>query len=108
MRGRTLDRILYGPDGKFLFKNRKLGVCALGKEKDYTYDVGALGLSFRFCRKCINKVGAVNLRHDSNIALHSTKMQTMELKQQVKKMLSKYQERFGVPMMFGVAKEKTE
>ena len=90
---------LYGPDGKFLFVGKKLGICALCGAKGDTFSVGALGLSYRFCRGCIRKEGPRELRRESNLALQRVKSSVTELKTQWDAMQERYMARFGVPVV---------
>lgn len=91
----AVDRHLRSEDGRFLFRGKKLGICAACKSRDYTYDVGALGPSFRFCRKCITTEGAANLQRDANLALHNVKSLVDESKKELEMIDHKFTERFG-------------
>ena len=98
---RSLESTLYGPDGKFLYKGRKLGLCAACKTGDYTYDVGAMGPSFRFCKRCIRESGARALRQESNRALQNMKSEAETRRAELKSMSQRYAERFGKSLDLG-------
>ena len=93
-----MDAHLYSPDGKFLFRDKKLGICALCKSKDYTYDVGAMAQSSRFCRGCVTKEGAKTLRKDANIALQRAKTAAQRFTQELRDMNERYRAKFGAPI----------
>lgn len=93
-----MDEHLYAPDGRFLFRGRTLGFCALKCSSigNFVYDVGALGPSMRFCKGCILKHGPKNLRRDANVSLHNAKQKTSELDKSFKQLDKRYFEKFGV------------
>ena len=86
---------LYDDQGRFLFLGKRLGLCAACAVKDYTYSVGALGPNTRFCKDCILRNGAKNLRREANQALASAKQKVDELKGAWEDMQRRYKERFG-------------
>lgn len=86
---------LYDEQGRFRFLGKKLGICTLCREKDYTYGVGAMGPSFRFCKRCIKKNDPRELRRDSNIALQRTANLVDHTKRELAEMTKRYKARFG-------------
>jgi hypothetical protein len=64
------------------------------------YDVGALGPSFRFCRKCVNKEGPRNLRRDSNVALMNVKSRADKIRAEVDELNKRYAARFNTTIKF--------
>ena len=50
-------------------KFAKLAKCAHCYDIDFTYDVGALGPDFRYCRACIERSGTKALKHAADQAL---------------------------------------
>ena len=93
-----MDGHLYDPEGKFLFRGKKLGICALCKEKDWVYDVGALAPSARFCRTCVTKEGSKTLRKDANVALRRAKRAADIFTAELHDMSSRYKAKFGAPI----------
>ena len=57
--------------------------------------MGALGPNTRFCRKCIKKEGAMNLRKDANVALQRAMVVTGTAQKQMRDMARRYEEKFG-------------
>lgn len=94
------DKHLYDEAGNFKFKGRRLGLCALkcSNAGDFTYDVGALAPSMRFCKRCILKYGAMNLRKDANVALARTKRKTDAMKKDFMDLQKRYFEKFGTTL----------
>ncbi len=90
-----VDRHLRSEDGRFLWRGKKLGVCAFCRAKDWVYDIGSLGPSFVACRACITKEGARNLQRDANLALHNAKTAVDESKQELAAIDRRFAERFG-------------
>lgn len=93
--GDGVSHLFHPETGRFLFKGKKLGICAACDAKDYTYPVGAMRPSYVFCRQCITKQGARELRKESNKALATVIGQSNKAREDLDQMSVRYRARFN-------------